>query len=104
MTTSPDTDSAIDAIKQLSAIFNRNGYVRRQSRKRLKKEGHARYKKGDEIRFIAVSRSEVASIFLLLRRAGFEPGRPFVKGRKFALPVYGRTAVQQLLALFDEHH
>jgi hypothetical protein len=70
----------------------------------LAAEGYLGYKKGDEIRFIVASRSELASVQRLLRRAGFEPGRPFAKGRKFALPVYGRTAVQQLLSLLHDNH
>ena len=99
MSSSPDTDSAIE---QLTAVFRRSGYVRRQSSRRLAAEGYMGYKKGDEVRFIASSRSELVSVQRLLRRAGFEPGRPFAKGRQFALPVYGRTAVQQLLSLFHD--
>ena len=102
MSSSRSTDSVL--VEQLSAVFRRNGYVRRQSSHRLAAEGYRRYKEGDEIRFIAASRSELASVRRLLRRAGFEPGRPFTKGRQFAQPVYGRTAVQQLLSLLHENH
>lgn len=84
-------------------MFHRNGYVRRQNARRLAAEGYLGYRKGDEIRFVLASRSELASIQRLLRRAGFEPGRPFTKGRKFVLPVYGRTAVQELLSLFEDN-
>jgi hypothetical protein len=101
MSSSPNTESVAE---RLSAVFRRNGYVRRQSPRRLAAEGYRGYKKGDEVRFIATSRSELASIQRWLRRAGFEPGRPFAKGRQFALPVYGRTAVQQLLSLLHGNH
>ena len=96
MSRSRGTDSV---ARRLSAVFRRSGYVRRQSSRRLAAEGYRRYKKGDEIRFIATSRSELATVRRLLRRAGFQPGRPFPKGRRFAQPVYGRAAVQQLLSL-----
>ena len=98
------SQSTKSVAERLSAVFHRSGYVRRQSARRLAAEGYLGYKKGDEIRFIAASRSELASVQRLLRRAGFEPGRPFAKGRKFALPVYGRTAVQQLLSLLHDNH
>lgn len=85
--------------EQLAALFQRSGYVRRQDSRRLKADGYARYKKGDELRFIVTSRSELSTVRRLLRRAGFEPGRPFTKSRQFAQPVYGRTAVRELLSL-----
>ena len=99
MSSSQSTESVAE---RLAAVFHRSGYVRRQSSRRLAAEGYMGYKKGDEVRFIASSRSELVSVQRLLRRAGFEPGRPFAKGRQFALPVYGRTAVQQLLSLFHD--
>lgn len=80
------------AAERLSAVFNRGGYVRRRNAG-----------KGHEIRFVVESRSELASVRRLLRIAGFEPGRPFTKSRKFVLPVYGHTTVRQLLRLFDDN-
>lgn len=99
MSSSPDKDSAVE---QLLELFRRCGYVRRQNPLRLEAEGYMGYKKGDEIRFIVASRAELIRVQRLLRRAGFEPGRPFVKGRQFVLPVYGRAVVQQFLSLFHE--
>src|SRR5437773_10658576 len=89
-------------IEELTERFKRNGYVRRQSPERLSKEGHLLYKKGDEVRLIAESQSELQTIRGLLKRAGFEPGRPFAKGRKLAQPLYGRGAVRRFLKLVGE--
>ncbi|MBI4536418.1 MAG: hypothetical protein HY712_00500 [candidate division NC10 bacterium] len=86
-------------VEQLVALFERNGYVRRQNRKRLQAEGWRRYKKGSELRLVAASESELQVIQRLLRQAGFKPGRPFAKGRQFRQPVYGRDAVARFLAL-----
>jgi hypothetical protein len=88
-------------VKELAAYFERNGYVRRVNAAR-RIEGQ-RYKKGDEVRLVAHSVVELAHIRLLLRRAGFEPGRPFGKGNQFRQPVYGRAEVARLLELIRAH-
>src|SRR5689334_18500846 len=93
---SPRTDLV---AKQLFAAFHRNGYIRRQNSRRRTADGYRNYKKGDEIRFVAKSRSELAKLRRLLRRADFRPGQPFAKKRQFAQPVYGRTAVRRLMSL-----
>lgn len=85
-------------IPSLAKLFQRNGYIRRHDPKRRKKE-KAGYHKGDEVRFTAESRQELAHIRRLLRQAGFTPGRPFTKGTQYRLPVYGREKVQKLLKL-----
>lgn len=85
---------------ELAELFRRNGYLRRQSSARVRRDGWDRYKKGDEIRFVANSREELRRIEALLRKVGFRPGRPFAKGRQFRLPVYGRNAVAALVELF----
>jgi len=65
-------------------------------------EGAQRYKKGDEIRLTAKSQEELATIRRLLVQAGFQPGWPFVKGRQFRQPVYGRHEVARFLKLIGE--
>jgi hypothetical protein len=87
--------------KSLSFFFHRNGYVRRQNAKRLKKEGR-KYKKGDEIRLVAESYAELRTIRRLLREADFKPGRPFRKDNQYRQPVYGRREVARFLALVGE--
>jgi len=88
-------------VSELAAYFSRNGYVRRQNAGRLSREGYRGYKKGDEVRLTAESPKELARIRALLERAGFRPGKPFVKGRQYRQPVYGREAVRQFLELID---
>ena len=89
--------------KQLAAFFRRNGYVRPPARKR--KPGHERglFRRGYEFRLTAGSPSELRLICALLRRAGFKPGRPFVKDRQFRQPVYGREELERFLLLIAEH-
>jgi hypothetical protein len=86
-------------VRRLAAFFQRNGYVRKQNRRRLQVEGYRRYKKGTELRLVAASRFELWLIQRLLRQAGFKPGRAFMKGRQFRQPVYGRDAVKRFLGL-----
>lgn len=90
-------------IAALARFFARNGYVRRQNRRRLAREGYLRYKKGDEVRLTAESQQELARIQRLLQQAGFKPGRPFVKGQQYRQPIYGRGEVERFLSLIAEH-
>jgi len=92
------------AERELTRYFDRNGYVRRQRLERLKKEGAQRYKKGEEVRLVAESETELLTIRRLLREAGFTPGRPFVKSRQFRQPIYGRDVVARFLAMVRAAH
>jgi len=85
-------------VRQLAYLFHRNGYVRRVNVERRRTEGQ-KYKKGDEVRLVAESRSELTTIRRLLHQAGFKVARPFVKGRQFRQPLYGRQEVARFLAL-----
>lgn len=87
------------AAAKLVWFFRRNGYVRRASRQRREAEGSRVYKKGDEVRLVASSREELATIRRLLKAAGFKAGRPFRKARQYRQPVYGRDQVARFLAL-----
>ncbi len=86
---------------RLAWYFGRNGYVRWQQPPDAASAAEARPKdhKGDEVRFVADSEQELLEIRRLLVRAGFRPGRPWVKGRQLRQPVYGRDAVRDLLAM-----
>jgi hypothetical protein len=97
MTTKPPAR----VLDHLAAFFDRNGYVRRQNPKRLAREGYRGYKKGDEVRLTAQDEHELRCLEDLLRRAGFRPGRAFVKGRQYRLPIYGRAAVRRFLQLVE---
>jgi hypothetical protein len=94
-----ETRSSQAAAKKLAECFRRNGYLRRQNKQRVKKEGHWEYKKGDELRFTANSKDELALIRRLLQQLRFQPGRPFVKDKQFRQPIYGRGAITELLRL-----
>src|SRR5207249_2503443 len=89
-------------VEQLAAFFRRNGYVRWQDASRQKADGYWAYKKGDEVRLVAESITELRVIRRLLRLAGFQPGRSFVKGRQHRQPLYGRQTVARFLALIGE--
>lgn len=94
--TSPDPSPV-----SLAGFFRRNGYVRWQNPKRCDKEGSRRYKKGDEVRLAADSARELKLIRRLLREAGFRTARPFVKGRQYRQPIYGREDVARFLELVE---
>jgi len=83
--------------QELAALFERNGYVRRQNAGRVADEGPARYKKGDEVRLIANSEAELHRVRELLESAGFTPGKPYAQGGKFRQPLYGRREVARFL-------
>lgn len=89
----------VEAGKRLARYFWRNGYVRRQDSVRVSQDGPAKYKKGDEVRLVAQSEAELQEIRLLLVEAGFQPGRPFAKGRQIRQPIYGREEVTRFLEL-----
>ena len=94
-----ETKSSRTAAAQLAEIFRRNGYLRRQDRQRLKKEGYSDYKKGDELRFVANSKSELSLIRQLLTSLGFKPAKPFEKSNQFRQPIYSREEIGRLLRL-----
>ena len=83
--------------KELTKLFWRNGYVRWQDPARA--ADPRLYKKGDEVRLVAVSKQELAHIRRLLREAGFEPGKPFAKGRQYRQPIYKKDAVARFLEM-----
>lgn len=86
---------------RLAEFFHRNGYIRRQDAARLKK-GSELYKKGAEVRLVAMSAEELAEIRGLLKRAGFKPARSFRKSRRWCQPIYGVAAMARFLAMTGE--
>ncbi|MCL6504661.1 MAG: hypothetical protein K6T86_18425 [Pirellulales bacterium] len=98
-TTNPSRGPAKAVVQRLVRVFSGRGYLRRQNKRRMAKEGTNQYKKGEEVRLIADTRSELAEIRKLLVQAGFKPGKPFRKGAKYCQPVYGKEAVGRFLTL-----
>jgi hypothetical protein len=86
---------------ELAEIFARGGYVRLQNPQRLR-EGPQSYRKGEEVRLVAQSMTELRTIRRLLRAAGFSPGRPFLKHSKWCQPLYGVEAVGRFLTIIEE--
>jgi hypothetical protein len=76
--------------------------VRRQNSSRAEHEGWSRYKKGDEIRLVAASQTELAHVRSLLEAAGFKPGKPYAQGSQFRQPLYGRKQVAAFLDLIGQ--
>lgn len=99
--TAPESGSLTSTIRELARFFRRNGYIRYQKQERLTREGYMGYKKGDEVRMTAQNLPELEGIRQLLMRAGFTPGRPFVKGKQYRLPIYGRAEVRRFKRLMD---
>jgi hypothetical protein len=91
----------VRAARALAWYYRRNGYVRRQDAGRLASEGPQQYKKGEEVRLVARTAAELRVVRRLLREAGFKPGRPFLKGRQYRQPVYGREAVARFLEVVE---
>ena len=87
-----------EVVAGLSALFERNGYVRLPNLDR-RAATPREYKKGYEVRLVAGSVAELRAVRRLLRAAGFVPGRPFAKARQWRQPVYGRRPVARFLAL-----
>src|SRR5579864_7581310 len=85
---------------QLAQIFAKGGYVRLQNPQRLQEGSHS-YRKGEEVRLVARSTTELRSIRRLLRDAGFTPGRPFLKHSKWCQPLYGVEAVSRFLTMIE---
>lgn len=86
------------SLARLIELFGRNGYIFWQDPDRLESEGRA-YKKGDEVRMAAATKTELAEIRRLLKLAGFKIGRPFTKGKQFRQPIYGREQVARFAKL-----
>lgn len=94
----PQSSPSKKVIADLSALFRRNGYVRRPNPDRRAAEPRE-YKKGYEVRLVADSKAELKEIKRLLLAAGLEPGRPFAKANQWRQPLYGREAVSKFLDL-----
>jgi len=97
------TDPA--AAVELTALFRRNGCVRRHDATRYARQGCMKYKKGEEIRLVANGHAERVRIQRLLKRAGFKAGRPFRKSAErtqICIPIYGREQVAGFLSMAEE--
>lgn len=79
---------------ELVSAFQKNGYLRFPDPDRRKLETR-NYKKGFEIRIVVESKSGVAPLARLCRQLELKPGKPYSKGERWVLPIYGREAVER---------
>jgi len=86
----------ISPAEILSCLFKSSGYVRWQNAERPV-EGAQSYKKGDEVRLMVDSYAELQTLRDLLSAAGFAPGAPFRKHKRYCQPLYGRAQVARFL-------
>lgn len=96
--TGPAKMGTKDAMSVLKKFFNRNGYVRTRDEKKAEKLGNT-YKKGYEVRFVAMSASELATLRRAIKSMGFEPNRPYQKHSRWIQPLYGREITLRFAAM-----
>jgi hypothetical protein len=77
---------------ELVELFHRNGYMRVPN-EALRQESPRDYKKGYEIRLVARTQQELATMRRLLRQVDLRAGKPFPKHNQWVQPVYGREAM-----------
>jgi hypothetical protein len=82
-------DMAADRLRE---YFERNGYCRVPALKR-RKEGRG-YKKGYEVRLVALTRAELGEMRRLLRQFSFVPANPYRKHAQLIQSVHGLPAVK----------
>ena len=84
------------AIRRLARWFDEHGWTQAPPDPELRKDFQETYKRGYEIR-LSARPDELTELQCLLFRAGFEPGKHFLKGRRLVVPLYGKEQVEQFL-------
>ena len=84
----------LSAQTKLADYFTRNGYYRIPNEERKLLDGQI-YKKGYEVRLVAMNDRELINIQSLLKKCGFSIARPFSKGMLKIQPIYGKQAFLQ---------
>lgn len=75
--------------EELKVYFRRNGYYRVPDEKR-RNALKSKYKKGYEVRFVAMDYEEFISIRRLLKESGYLCGKAYKKGKRRIIPLYGK--------------
>ena len=96
----PKQPTSASPARRLSAWFEAHGWVQSPPKKpvRNKKKREAQSRRGYEVRLTA-SRKEAPGLVRLLKRAGFDPGKPYPKGNRLRVPLYGKEQVARFLAM-----
>jgi hypothetical protein len=90
--------SGLKRSQQAVVRLFREGACIRVPREDRLAEGSDRYKKGWEIR-LYVNKLGVERACTVLKRAGIEPGRAYLKSpNRWIVPVYGRDQVETVLS------
>ena len=83
----------------LAEYLRANSYARVPNEERQEEEGWTWYKKGYELRIVVKTQEDIKRVRRLLNEAGINPGKPFRKSQQWVQPVYGREAVNSLVAI-----
>lgn len=86
---------------QLKVFFDRNGYYRVPDES-LREKLKAGYKKGYEVRLVAMDYKEYVSIRKLLKELGYAPGKAYSKGNRRIVPLYGKENYEGFKALMTK--
>ncbi len=84
------------ATATLAEYVRANSYARMPNPDR-QDEGYEAYKKGYELRIVVRTQDDLRRVRRLLTDAGITPGKAFRKAQQWVVPVYGRSAVNELL-------
>jgi hypothetical protein len=82
----------------LTDYVRANSYARVPNTDR-QEEGWTAYKKGYELRIVVKTQDDLKKVRRLLLDAGIQPGKAYRKAQQWVVPVYGKQAVNQLVAL-----
>lgn len=82
----------------LAEYIQANSYARVPDETR-QEEGWSTYKKGYELRIVVKTQADLRKLRRLLLDVGVRPGKAFRKSLQWVQPVYGRQAVNSLIAL-----
>ena len=82
----------------LTEYLRANSYARVPDETR-QEEGWTEYKKGYELRIVVKSQDDLKRVRKLLQDASIKPGKAYRKAQQWVQPVYGKQAVNSLIAL-----
>lgn len=86
------------AAPTLAHYLRANSYARVPDETR-QEEGWTSYKKGYELRIVVKTQDDLKKVRRLLLDAGIKPGKAYRKAQQWVQPVYGKPAVNTLVAL-----
>ncbi len=82
----------------LTDFLRANSYARVPDETR-QEEGWTEYKKGYELRIVVKTQDDLKRVRKLLQDVSIKPGKAYRKAQQWVQPVYGKQAVNSLVAL-----